>query len=117
MNRLHTRLVLSHLLVALVGALATLLVVRQLAPTLFDNTMRRAGMGPGYGQTQGAPQGGGQGAVLRAQFADAVNQALLIGTLLGVLAAALFGTFAAYRLVRPLGALRESARRMAGWSC
>ena len=113
MNRLHTRLVLSHLLVALVGALATLLVVRQLAPTLFDNTMRRAGMGPGYGQTQGAPQGGGQGAVLRAQFADAVNQALLIGTLLGVLAAALFGTFAAYRLVRPLGALRESARRMA----
>ena len=34
-GRLSTRLVVSHLLVAVLGGLATALVVRMLAPTLF----------------------------------------------------------------------------------
>ncbi len=47
MNRLSVRLVLSHVLVAVLGALATFFIVRQLAPALFDETLRRAqGGGP-----------------------------------------------------------------------
>ena len=46
MNRLVVRLVISHLLVAVVAALATFLVVRQLAPALFDASLR-VGQGGG----------------------------------------------------------------------
>ena len=53
MNRLSSRLVLSHVLVAVLGALATFLIVRQLAPALFDETLRRT-------QT-GGPRGPGSG--------------------------------------------------------
>lgn len=106
MNRLVVRLVVSHLLVALLAAAATFLVVRQLAPALFDQTMRMtpAGQGPGMG-----PQAG----VLRQQFGDAVDHALLVGTVVGVAAAAAFGALAAYRLTRPLEAVRAATRAMA----
>ncbi|GAA2161300.1 histidine kinase [Humibacillus xanthopallidus] len=105
MNRLDVRLVLSHLLVAVLGAAATFVIVRQLAPALFDESMRMSGMGG---------MGGGQGAgTLRQQFADAVQGALLVGALVGAVAAAVFGTFAAYRLVRPLAAVRAATREMA----
>ena len=106
MNRLDVRLVLSHLLVAVLGAAATYVIVRQLAPALFDESIRMSGMG-GMG-------GGGQSAgTLRQQFADAVQGALLVGALVGAVAAAVFGTFAAYRLVRPLAAVRGATREMA----
>jgi signal transduction histidine kinase len=105
-NRLDVRLVLSHLLVAVLGAAATYVIVRQLAPALFDESIRMSGMG-GMG-------GGGQSAgTLRQQFADAVQGALLVGALVGAVAAAVFGTFAAYRLVRPLAAVRAATREMA----
>ena len=82
MNRLVVRLVISHVLVALLGAVATFLVVRQLAPTLFDRSMmgQQMGMGQtGMGQAGMGQPGMGQGASLRAQFAQAVGQALLVG--------------------------------------
>ncbi|HQR25631.1 MAG TPA: HAMP domain-containing sensor histidine kinase [Nocardioides sp.] len=103
MNRLLVRMILSHVLVAVLGVLATYLVVRRLAPALFDQGM--AGMGPGMGQ--------GQPGLLRQQFGDAVDSALLVGALVGALAAAAFGTLAAYRLIRPLDALRAAARKLA----
>lgn len=107
MNRLSVRLVASHVLVAIVGAVATFLIVRQLAPALFDETMRRAQgggpRGPGMGQNFG----------LREQFATAVDQALLIGALVGAGVAAIFGVLAAWRLIRPLGHLRTATRRIA----
>lgn len=106
MNRLSTRLVLSHLLVALIGAAATFVIVRQLAPTLFDSSMNRSGVGMGMGRA-GEPS-------LRTQFADSVDQALLVGAILGSVAAASFGAVAAWRLLRPLGAMGRAARRMAG---
>ena len=101
MNRLVTRLVLSHALVAVVAGVATMLIVRQLAPLVFDERVRRAG------------QGAGVAALLRQQFASAVDQSLLTGVLVGVVAATVTGTVAAYRLVRPLGHVREAARRLA----
>ncbi|MEZ5095289.1 MAG: hypothetical protein R2731_03740 [Nocardioides sp.] len=99
MNRLTVRLVASHAAVALVGAVATYVIVRQLAPTLFDRSMEQSGM-----------MGRGAGGQLRQQFADAVDQALLVGALVGAVAAALFGMAAAYQLLRPLADLRSAAR-------
>lgn len=109
MNRLVVRLITSHALVAFLGAAATYLIVRQVAPDLFDQSMMRSGNGPMMGQGQG----GASGATLRTQFADAVDEALLVGTLVGAAAAALFGSLAAFGLVRPLNRLRVATRAMA----
>ncbi|HEX2895565.1 MAG TPA: HAMP domain-containing sensor histidine kinase [Marmoricola sp.] len=107
MNRLVVRLIASHAIVAIVGAAATYLIVRQLAPNLFDQSMMQGGGGPMMGQYQG------QGPTLRQQFADAVDQALLVGTLVGAAAAALFGSLAAFGLVRPINHLRAATRVLA----
>lgn len=101
MKSLVTRLVASHAVVAVIAGVATLLVVRQLAPLLFDERVRRMGQGAGV---MGA---------LRQQMASAVDQSLLIGVLVGVAAATVVGAFAAYRLVRPVRQVREAARRLA----
>lgn len=118
MRRLSVRLVVSHLVVALLGGLATYVVVRLLAPVLFEGALGLGrgggsgtpGMGPGPGAGGGA---GGAGMLLRQQFADAVNAALLIGGIVGVLSSAIFGALAARRLLRPLGHVREATRQIA----
>jgi len=102
-NRLAVRLVLSHVLVAVLGGLATFLVVRTLTPALFDQMM--GGQGPMMGQ--------GRGGALRGQVADAVTQALAVGVLVGIAAATVFGIFAAQRLVRPLRQLGDTTREIA----
>jgi signal transduction histidine kinase len=112
MNRLSVRLVISHVLVALIGGAATFAVVRWLAPALFDESLRLGPSG-GAGHGQGAGQGQGAGGVLRDQFAAAVNQALLIGAAVGIAAAALFGVFAARRVIRSLGTVRAATRELA----
>jgi histidine kinase len=109
MNRLVFRMIASHALVAVIGALSTYLIVRQLAPELFDQSMMRTGNGP----MMGPGQGGSTGGTLRDQFADAVDQALLVGTLVGAAAAALFGSLATFGLVRPLNRLRAATHAMA----
>ncbi|QIM20134.1 HAMP domain-containing histidine kinase [Phycicoccus sp. HDW14] len=103
MNRLAVRLVLSHVLVAVLGGLATFLVVRTLTPALFDRMMGG----------QGSMMGQGRGGTLRGQVADAVTQALLVGVLVGVVAATAFGAVAARRLVRPLRQLSDTTREIA----
>jgi histidine kinase len=103
MNRLSTRLLLSHLLVALLAVGATYLTVRNLAPALFDESLRRAGRGSGTGQQAG----------LRDTVTAAVDTSLLVGSLIGAAAAAAAGSVAAYRLLRPLGRVRRAARRLA----
>lgn len=105
MNRLVVRLIASHAIVALLGAAATYLIVRQVAPDLFDQSMRNEGNGPMMGQSQGA--------TLRQQFADAVDRALLVGTLVGGAGAALFGSLAAFGLVRPINRVRAATRVLA----
>jgi histidine kinase len=105
MNRLVVRMIASHAVVALIGAAATYLIVRQLAPNLFDQNMMNGGNGPMMGQNQGAD--------LREQFRDAVDQALLVGTLVGGAAAALFGSLAAFALVRPINRVRAATRVLA----
>jgi signal transduction histidine kinase len=112
-NRLATRLVLSHLLVALVGAAVTFVVVRQLAPTLFDESLRsQRGMGMGLGNGQGGMDPTTAG-LLRDEVAGAVDQALLVGALVGIALGAVFGLLATSRLLRPIGVVREATRRLA----
>ncbi|HYN28459.1 MAG TPA: HAMP domain-containing sensor histidine kinase [Dermatophilaceae bacterium] len=103
MNRLAARLVLSHVLVAVLGGVATFLVVRLLTPELFDR-MRGA---------NGSMMGQGRGGSLRGQVADAVTQSLVVGILVGIAAATGFGIFAAHRLVRPLRQLGDTTREIA----
>jgi histidine kinase len=105
MNRLLVRLIVSHVLVAVLGGLTTFLIVRQVAPSLFDHSLTGSGMGPGMGRLQMG--------TLRAQFGDAVDTALLAGTLVGAAAAGLFGALAASRLVRPLDSVRAATRELA----
>ncbi|MCE1179240.1 MAG: ATP-binding protein [Micrococcales bacterium] len=102
MNRLSTRMLLSHLLVALTAVAISYLTVRLLAPRLFDSTLQQMG---GMGM--------GRGGALRRQVVTAVNAALLWGALGGALAAALAGALAAYQLLKPLGRVRAAARRIA----
>lgn len=111
MNRLSVRLVLSHVLVALIGGVAAFLVVRWLAPALFDESMRQGT--PGSGGGHGPGQGMGAGGALRDQFAAAVDQALLVGVAVGVVAAAAFGVFAAQRVIRSLGRVRAATGQLA----
>ncbi|MEL4356383.1 MULTISPECIES: sensor histidine kinase [unclassified Luteococcus] len=117
-ERLSARLVLSHLLVALVATLSTYAVVRWWAPALFDQSLSGqgpgAGMGPGGSPGSGRGPGSGPGPGLRRQFAEAVNRAVVVGGLLGVLAAGALAVLLARRITRPLLQLREAARRMAG---
>lgn len=104
MNRLGVRLMLSHLLVAVVGSVVTFLLVRLLAPPLFDESLRRAGRA-GYGR--------GYGQVLRQEFASAVDTALAIGVLAGLVVAIVLGGVVATWLARPLVRLRAATQAMA----
>lgn len=118
-RRLDLRLVASHLLVAVVGGVVTFLLVRGLAPNLFDQeTHLMNGMHDGDHGTPGGtpgvgPGGPGLGQTLRTQFVSAVDSALVIGVLAGLVAAGIFGAIAAYRLTRPIGALGKATREIA----
>jgi histidine kinase len=105
MKRLAVRLVVSHALVAVIATLACVVVVHRLAPAIFDESLRM-----GFGR--GMPPGFGPG-VLRGQVAEAVDRAMLVGTVLGVLAATAFGAVAATALTRPLARLRLATRQLA----
>ena len=108
MRRISTRLVLSHLMVAVIATLTTFLVVRWLAPGLYDATLMRAQQG---GRGGGGGPAAGMG--LRQEFAAAIDRALLAGAAAGVAAATILGVFVALRLSRTLGRLREATRRIA----
>lgn len=101
MNRLSVRLFLSHLAVAVIGAGASYVVVRLLAPALFDSRMRMMGLH------------GGGGGELRSTFVSAVNASLLVGLGLSAVVAAAAAALAAYRLLSPLSAVRSATRRLA----
>ena len=126
MKRLSVRLLASHALVACVGALTTFVVVRLLAPALFDESLRRElrqGLGPVQGQGlgqgqglcpgQGLGQGQGVGAHLRVLFASAVDQATLLGALIGLAAAIVISAFVAHRVLGSLRAIAIGTRRIA----
>lgn len=105
MNRLAARFALSHLLVAVVGGLVTFTVVVVLAPAMFDQQLHM-GAGPGG-------VGTGNGPALRASFAAAVTNSLVVGTLTGAVLAAVLGGVAARQLLRPLGRVGTAVGELA----
>ena len=103
MRRLSTRLFLSHVLVALVGALTTFAIVRFGAAALFErdvNTM--PGMMHGQGQGQ-----------LRQTFVSAINTAMVVGVLVSLLVAAVGAALLGRRLLRPVEDVRTATRQIA----
>lgn len=101
---MSVRLVFSHVLVALIGALTAFVVVRLAAPALFDQGLR-GGNGPRLGR--------GQGPQLRFAFAAAVDRATAAGALAGLVTAATVGVVAARRILHPLHRIGAATRRMA----
>jgi histidine kinase len=104
-KRLSTRLFLSHVLVALVGAVTTFAIVRFGAAALFDrNLVDMPGMmrGPGQGQGQ-----------LRATFVSAINTAMVVGVLVSLLVAAVAAALLSRRLLRPVEDVRAATRQIA----
>lgn len=108
MSRLRTRVVVSHLSVALVGAAASFVVVLVLTPLIFD---RRLGAGSGSGGGNGAGQANRQ--QLLAEVTVAVTQALALGLLVGVLTATVAGVIATSRVTRPLREVSAATQRIA----
>jgi histidine kinase len=104
---LRARLVLSHLLVALVAGLVTVLVVRLVAVSRWDMMSGR------QGQHGAGPAMGGAGAGFRTQFVDSVDQAVLAGVSVGLAVAVVLGVAAARRTARPLEQLRTATDQLA----
>lgn len=104
MNRLSVRLLVSHVLVAVIGGLTAYVLVRLVAPAMFDHDVEM--------MSGGGMHGAGNGAV-GATFRSAINNALLVGILAGVAAAATAGAYAAHRIQRPLERVRAATRRLA----
>lgn len=106
MNRLSTRLFITHLAVALVGGLVTAVFVRLLVPTIYDQASHGMGLGRGPGAQ-------GMGMQIRQLMATAVDQALLIGVGVGVLLAIVLGLLLSWRLLAPLRELQQATRQLA----
>lgn len=105
MKRLSTRLFLSHVLVAAVGALTTFAIVRFGAAALFDrdvSSMPGMMRGPGQGQGQ-----------LRETFVSAINTAMVVGVLVSLLVAAVAAALLGRRLLRPVEDVRTATRQIA----
>ena len=102
MNRLWVRLLLSHTVVAVVAGLTAYLVVRAVAPQLYDHEAR---MMAGHEMLAG---GGMRGVAV-----TAMNNALLIGVLAGVVAALVAGAYGARRIMHPLEAVSTATHQLA----
>jgi histidine kinase len=102
--RLRTRLLLSHLVVAL-AVLGTVFVAVSL-------------VGPGYfaaamGHGADDPHASGMDALTLAAFRDAVRTALLAAALISLLTAALLALALSGRIATPIARLADAARRIA----
>ena len=103
MSRLSTRLLVSHTLVAITGAVTAYLVTRLLTPHLYDLNvgMMTRRMMPFDQQ------------VTREFAVGAANRGLAIGVLVALTVAIAAGAWSSWRLLRPLGDLSAAAHRIA----
>ena len=103
MSRLSTRLLVSHTLVAITGAVTAYLVTRLLTPRLYDNRV-----GTMMGRMLPFDQR------LSRDFAvSAANRGLAIGVLVALAVAIAAGAWSSWRLLRPLDDLSAAAHRIA----
>lgn len=101
--RLRGRLLISHLIVVLVGALTVFFAVGLVAPGAFEAAMGHAMPG------MDAMMSG----LVRAAFGDAVGTAIIVGVIAAVLAAVLASVALSARLSRPITRLAAASRRIA----
>ncbi|MBN9325760.1 MAG: HAMP domain-containing protein, partial [Cellulomonas sp.] len=103
MRRLSTRLLLSHTLVAITGAVTAYLVTRVLTPHLYD---ARVGMMAGRMPLWDSH--------MSRDFAvGASNRGLAIGVVVALAVAIAAGAWSSWRLLRPLDDLSAAAHRIA----
>jgi signal transduction histidine kinase len=104
-RRLRSRLVLSHLVVALASLGTVLVGVSLVGPGYFSDAM---GHGPGD------PQGRAMDAATLAAFQDAVRTAMLAALVIALLAAVIVALALSSRIATPVTRLVEAAQRIAG---
>jgi signal transduction histidine kinase len=102
---LPVRMFVSYAAVVLVGAAATFVTVRLLAPHLFDN---QVGMMNGSGMMRSGTSG-----TVHSAFTSAIDTALIVGLLVSVAIGALVAAAVTSRLLRPLDAVRAATRQIA----
>ena len=102
MNRLSVRLLLSHSLVAAIAGLTAYLLVRVLAPQMYDHSVRMMGAA-----------GGMHGEGLRAVAVNAMSNAVLVGVGAGIFTAVLAGAYSSARIMRPLREVSAATHTMA----
>jgi signal transduction histidine kinase len=113
-GRLVVRLLLAHLVVIAVGAVALSLASAVFAPTILEvhlGMMRPPR--PMGGPMTGAPGSAALDAALADAFRGAFNQALLVGGLAALIAAAGASALAAPQIAGPVQRLAAAARRVA----
>lgn len=102
MTRLSTRLLVSHTLVAVTGAVVAYAVTRLLTPRFLDLRMRQA-MGMMHPD----------GPLTRDVASFAANRGLVVGVLAALAVAVAAGAWSSWRLLRPLDDLSAAAHRIA----
>lgn len=102
MTRLSTRLLVSHTLVAVTGAVTAYAVTRLLTPRLYDQRM---------GQAMGMMRA--DAVATRDVAAFAANRGLVIGVLAALAIAVAAGAWSSWRLLLPLDDLSAAAHRIA----
>jgi len=119
MRRLLTRMVLSHVIVAVLAALATVFVIREVAIRGWE-TRTQGGMAPGgpgttHGMRPGGPGRGGMSAAegFRQQVIASIDQGALVGITVGVVAAVLLAFIASRRISGPVARLGQATRAIA----
>jgi len=103
-RRLRSRLVLSHLVVALAALGTVLIAVSLVGPGYFADAM---------GHRPGDPQGQAMDAATLAAFQDAVRTALLAALVIALLAAVVVALALSARIATPVTRLVDAARRIA----
>lgn len=101
--RLRDRLLLSHLIVVVVGAVTLFAAVGLVAPGAFEAAMGHSM--PGMDEMMSG--------LVRAAFQDAVQTALIIAVLAAVVAAVVISVLLTARLSRPIVRLARASRRVA----
>jgi histidine kinase len=104
-RRLRSRLVLSHLVVALAALGTVLVAVSFVGPGYFADAM---------GHPSGDPQGAAMDAATLAAFQVAVRTALLAALVIALVAAVVVALALSARIATPVTRLVEAARRIAG---
>ncbi len=103
--RLSHRLLLGHLLVLTIGAIAVVLTIGRVAPGLFESAMGHAGGMAGMGDMMSD--------AVRVAFGEAVGASVLVALALAGVAAVLTSAVLAAHLGRRVGRLASASRRVA----